>query len=75
MNYEAAHKEYRQSLQLKPSVDAYLAIARLYRTQNQVPSALQAIDEALKLEPGNPAAAGLKSEIERPTPRQRRGRQ
>ena len=73
--YDQAMLRYEQALQMKPSVEIYLMLARLLRTMNQPAEAVRAIDRALKLEPGNPAALSLRSEIQRPPPTTpRRGR-
>ena len=63
--YDLAVREYRQSIQLRPSAEAYVLLAKLHRTMNQNGPALEAVQEALKLDPGNYEAAGLKAELER----------
>jgi tetratricopeptide (TPR) repeat protein len=64
--YDLARSEYRRSLDLKPSVEGYLTLARLYRARNQIPLALAAVDDALRLEPGNGIAQGLRGELQTP---------
>jgi tetratricopeptide (TPR) repeat protein len=63
--FDLALSEYRRSIELKPSADAYVLLARLYRTMNQPAPALDAVKAALALDPGNRVAAGLQTELER----------
>ena len=71
---DLAVKEYQRALALKPSADTWVLLARLYRSINQTASERQAIEEALKLEPGNSGAISRKAELDTPpgTPRRRR---
>ena len=61
-------KESRQqateSLNAKPNVTAYLVLARLDLQANQPAAAAADVSSALKLEPQNSAARGLKLQIE-----------
>jgi tetratricopeptide (TPR) repeat protein len=68
---DLAINEYQESIYLKPSADAFVLIAKVYRAMNQSGPALDAVGEALKLEPGNYVAAGLKAELERAAARPR----
>ena len=68
---DLAIREYRESIQLKPSADAWVLLAKLYRAMNQSGPALQAVTEALTLEPSNFTASSLKAELERATARPR----
>jgi tetratricopeptide (TPR) repeat protein len=54
-----ARKEAQTSLELKPSVDAYLILARLDMAANQLDQAGHNADEALKLNPNSQAAKEL----------------
>jgi tetratricopeptide (TPR) repeat protein len=63
--FDLALSEYRRSIELKPSADAYVLLARLYRSMNQPAPALDAVKAALALDPGNRLAAGLQTELER----------
>jgi tetratricopeptide (TPR) repeat protein/TolB-like protein len=65
---DLAVAEYRRAIDLKPSADTWLLLARLYRTMNQTASERMALDSALALEPGNTAAAARKAELDRPRP-------
>ena len=59
----AALREAESSLQLQPSADAYLTLARIHLKQNDHPAASAAVDKALALEPSNSAAAALRQQI------------
>jgi len=58
-----ARTEAEASLHVKPTVDAYLVLARLDLRDNQTESAAQATDRALQLEPNNPTALALKRSV------------
>ena len=58
-----ARNEARASLKLKPSVEAYLVLARLDLNENNSAAAGQNVERALALDPGNAAAAALKRDI------------
>jgi tetratricopeptide (TPR) repeat protein len=64
-SYDLAVREYQASARLKPSAVSYLLLARGYRSLNQIPEALLAVGEALKLEPKDIAAATLRTELQR----------
>jgi len=69
---ELAVMEYKRALELKPSADTWVLLARLYRTSNQPAAERQAIESALALEPENIAAANRKAELTRPAAPPRR---
>jgi tetratricopeptide (TPR) repeat protein len=58
-----ARNEARASLQLKPSADAWLVLARLDLAEHNHAEAAQNVDRALALEPDNASAETLKHEI------------
>lgn len=58
-----ARNEARASLRLRPSVEAYLVLARLDLAENNSVAAQQNVEHALALEPANPDAAALKHDI------------
>jgi Tfp pilus assembly protein PilF/TolB-like protein len=58
-----ARNEARTSLKLKPSVEAYLVLARLDLSENKSAAAEQNVEHALALDPANAAAAALKHDI------------
>ena len=66
--HEGDTKEARlqaaESLKTQPNVTAYLVLARLDLQANQKPAAAADVSSALKLEPQNPAARGIKQQIE-----------
>ena len=66
--HEGDTKEARQqaaeSLKAQPNVTAYLVLARLDLQANQKPAAAVDVSSALKLEPQNAAARGLKQQVE-----------
>jgi len=71
-----ARNEARASLKLKPSVEAYLVLARLDLSENKAAAAEQNVEHALALDPANNAAAALKHDIAaglaaKPQPQQR----
>ncbi|HEY4047734.1 MAG TPA: tetratricopeptide repeat protein [Acidobacteriaceae bacterium] len=61
---EAARKEAIQSLSSQPNITAYLVLARLDLTSNQLSDAAQNVSHALQLEPQNSAARGLRQQLE-----------
>ena len=58
-----ARNEARMSLKLQPTAEAYLVMARLDLAENKSASAMQNVDRALALDPGNAAAVALKRDI------------
>jgi len=60
----AARKEATTSLELAPSVDAYLVLGRLDLAANHIDDATKDIAEALKLDPASRAAQEMNREIE-----------
>jgi tetratricopeptide (TPR) repeat protein len=66
--HEGDGKEARvqaaESLKTKPNVTAYLVLARLDLQANQKPAAAADVSSALKLDPQNAAARGLKQQVE-----------
>jgi tetratricopeptide (TPR) repeat protein len=61
---DAARKEAVQSLSSQANITAYLVLARLDLTSNQLSDAAQNVSHALQLEPQNSAARGLRQELE-----------
>jgi tetratricopeptide (TPR) repeat protein len=59
-----ARQEAAESLNAKPNVTAYLVLARLDLQADQKPAAAADVSSALKLEPQNAVARGLKQQIE-----------
>lgn len=62
---DAARREAQASIQLKPNVPAYLVLARLDLQANQLSAAASDVDDALKLDPANANARGMKLALER----------
>jgi tetratricopeptide (TPR) repeat protein len=60
----AARKEAKTALELAPSVDAYLVMGRVEIGAGHWSEAGDAVEKALKLEPGNGAALELKKRVE-----------
>lgn len=58
-----ARKEARASVQLRPSAEAYLALARLDLAEHNPAEAARNVEQALELEPENSAAQTLRREI------------
>ncbi len=58
-----ARAEARASLKLSPNVDAYLVLARLDLQANQLATSASDVAGALRLEPANAAALGMKSAL------------
>jgi tetratricopeptide (TPR) repeat protein len=61
---EAARKEATTSLELMPSVDAYLVLGRLDLSVGHLNEAKQELDAALKIDPKSDAALELQRKIE-----------
>jgi tetratricopeptide (TPR) repeat protein len=59
-----ARLQAAESLKTQPNVTAYLILARLDLQANQKPAAAADVSSALKLEPQNAAARGIKQQIE-----------
>jgi tetratricopeptide (TPR) repeat protein len=59
-----ARQEAAESLNARPNVTAYLVLARLDLQADQTPQAAADVSSALKLDPQNTAARGLKQQIE-----------
>lgn len=60
---QAARKEAVTSLELMPSVDAYLVLVRLDLSANHLDEANQNVDAALKIDPNSKRALELKRQI------------
>lgn len=60
---EAARREARESLELRPTAAAWLVIAKLDMAAGKPNDAVRDTDEALKLEPVNPAVRQLRAQI------------
>ncbi len=61
---EAARKEAVASLELMPSVDAYLVLVRLDLAANHLEEARQNAEAALRIDPKSEPALGLRRQIE-----------
>jgi tetratricopeptide (TPR) repeat protein len=61
---EAAHQEAQKSLALGPNVPAHLVLARLDLASNQLGTAATEVAQALRLEPANANARGMKLALE-----------
>ena len=61
---EAARKEARRSLELMPSVEAYLVMGRLDLAAGHMAQASYDAGEALKIDPQNKAAQELRQQVE-----------
>jgi tetratricopeptide (TPR) repeat protein len=59
-----ARTEAQTSLNLKPNVDAYLVLARLDLQADHLPESASSVAAALKLEPANAAALGMKTALQ-----------
>ncbi|MGH9498462.1 MAG: tetratricopeptide repeat protein [Terriglobales bacterium] len=59
----AARSEAESALHLRQSVEPFLVLARLDLRDNKAEAAGQEVDQALRLEPDNPAALGLKNTV------------
>jgi tetratricopeptide (TPR) repeat protein len=62
---DAARKEAQASIQLKPNVPAYLVLARLDLQANQLSAAAGDVGDALRVDPANANAKGMKLALER----------
>ena len=62
---EAARQEAHTSIQLEPSVQAYLVLARLDLQANQLSAAASDVSEALRVDPQSASAKGMKLALER----------
>jgi tetratricopeptide (TPR) repeat protein len=60
-----ARKEAQASIQLKPNVPAYLVLARLDLQANQLSAAAGDVGDALKVDPANANAKGMRIALER----------
>ena len=58
-----ARMEASASLRLRPSVEAYLVLARLDLQANNLPASAQSVQAALRLEPNNSAAQGMRQAL------------
>ena len=58
-----ARAEAQASLKLAPNVTAYLVLARLDLQANQLPASASDVSNALRLEPTNSAALGMKTAL------------
>ena len=63
-NPTEARTEAQTSLKLHPNADAYLVIARLELQANQTAASASAVSNALKLDPHNTAAQGMKQALQ-----------
>ncbi len=59
-----ARTEAETALRLGPSADAHLVLARLDLTANHLPESASEVRNALRLEPNNAAAMGLRSALQ-----------
>ena len=59
-----ARAEAQTSLKLQPNIDAYLVLARMELQANDLGASAADVTNALKLEPANSAALGLKTALE-----------
>jgi tetratricopeptide (TPR) repeat protein len=59
-----ARTEAQTSIQLAPNVAAYMVLARLDLQANQLPASASNVSNALRLEPRNSAALGMKTALE-----------
>ncbi len=63
-NVAEARAEAQTSIKLKPNADAYLVIARLELQANQTAASASAVSNALKIEPNNTAAQGMRQALQ-----------
>jgi tetratricopeptide (TPR) repeat protein len=61
---KAARAEAQQSLTLAPNVPAYLVLARMDLASNQLSAAASDVSAALRIEPANANAKGMKHAVE-----------
>lgn len=59
----AAREEAQASIRLKPNAPAYLVLARLELNENQTAASAADVAQALKIEPSNTAALGMKQAL------------
>ena len=59
----AARSEAQDSIKLSPNAQAYLVLARLELNENQTAASAADVGRALKLEPSNTAALGMKQAL------------
>jgi tetratricopeptide (TPR) repeat protein len=64
LDFRAARAEAQESLRLAPNVPAYLVLARLDLQSNQTAAAAGEVGDALKLDPRNTGALGIKKALE-----------
>ncbi len=62
-NPAEARTEAQSSLQMQPNVSAYLVLARLELQASNLPASASAVGNALRLEPANSAALGMKQAL------------
>jgi len=62
---DAARQEAHASIQIQPNVPAYLVLARMDLEANQLDAAAGEVSEALKVDPANANARGMKMALER----------
>ena len=60
-----ARQEARASIELEPNVPAYLVLTRLDLESNQIAAATSDVDAALRLDPENANAKGMKLAVEK----------
>jgi tetratricopeptide (TPR) repeat protein len=63
-----ARAEAQASLKLRPNAAAWLTLARLDRTEHQLPAAREDVNHALQTDPGNSDARGLQQALTPATP-------
>lgn len=68
-NPEIATREANKSLQLQPTVSAYLVLARIALAQRSLTTARENVEQALRLEPSNTAAKGILTAIQAQQPK------
>jgi tetratricopeptide (TPR) repeat protein len=61
---EDAHNEAETSLKTAPNVAAYLVLARLSLQANHLPESAYDVANALKIDPKNPAALGMRTALQ-----------
>jgi tetratricopeptide (TPR) repeat protein len=61
---DAARQEAQKSLQLQPNVTAHLVLARMDLQANQLSAAAGEVSQALRIEPANANAHGMKQALE-----------
>ena len=61
---DTARQEAQKSLALAPNVPAHLVLARLDLASNQLPAAAGEVSQALRVEPTNANARGMKQALE-----------